>query len=327
MSITRVALLATVLLATTNMATALHAQSLGDVAKKTEEARAKKAEEERVKADKAPSSGISQPVTCDVLLQHSLAWWLGSMPTSAERDQLAACLAGSGRPAPASPSVSPAAPSAAATHGWPTPSPGQVKPANWNTMNAMEQAQWLCRDDPSRITDRCKMVLTETPAQTAPGFVAVNDPCQSLVGLAYYTCKHPNELQPVPVARWTADTCNAEHQSLSLLSERINQTVAQLQALTALPPPGSTAKASPTYPPTYRCNSDSSGSQTTTTCRPDGDSYHVVSPAQAFSDSLSQSLAEHAAASRFNALAAQVQTQQNQFDTRFRAWESHCTKP
>jgi len=297
-----------------------------------------------------PASKIStaQRVTCDALLQHPLAWWLGSMPTPAERDQLAACLAGSGQQAPASPSVHPA-PSAAV----------QDKPANWNRMNASEQAQWL------------------------------HDPCQSLVGSGYYTCKHPNEVQPAaqsvspatqanqmypsnwnrlsadqqatwnrltskswaemtsteqaewtnvlsvgrslsvaastgvaqytPGARWTPDTCDSERQSLSLLSERINQTVAQLQALAALPQPGPTAKASPTY----RCNSDSLGSQTTTTCRPDAG---YVSPGAAFSNALEDSLAKREAARRFDALAARVQTQQNQFDTRFREWESHCTK-
>src|SRR2546428_3459294 len=52
-----------------------------------------------------PASSTPQPVTCDALLQHPLAWWLGSMPTPAQRDQLAACLAGSGQQAPASPSV------------------------------------------------------------------------------------------------------------------------------------------------------------------------------------------------------------------------------
>jgi hypothetical protein len=60
-----------------------------------------------------PASSPPQPVTCDALLQHPLAWWLGSLPTAGERDQLAACLAGSRQQAPASPSVSPA-PSAAA---------------------------------------------------------------------------------------------------------------------------------------------------------------------------------------------------------------------
>lgn len=94
-----------------------------------------------------PASSTPQRVTCDALLQHPLAWWLGSMPTPAERDQLATCLAGSGQQAPASPLVS-AAPSAAM----------QDKPADWNTLTAMEQAHWLCRDDPSRITNRCKMV-------------------------------------------------------------------------------------------------------------------------------------------------------------------------
>jgi hypothetical protein len=121
--------------------------------------------------------------------------------------------------------------------------------------------------------------------------------------------------QYTPVARWTADTCDSERQSLSLLSERINQTIAQLQALAALPP----RIVQPPASSTYRCDSDSLGSQTTTTCRP-GMVY--VSPGAAFSDALSESLAEQ----RQNALAAQVQTQQNQFDTRVRAWESNCTK-
>jgi hypothetical protein len=354
MSVTRAALLATVLLATTNTATALHAQSLGDLAKKTEEAQAKKTEEERVKADKVVTTdkavkpnkaASSSSVTCDALLQHPLAWWLGSMPTSAERDQLAACLGGgSGQKAPASPSLS-AAPSAAA----------QDKPANWNSMSAQQQAWWLCRDDPSRITDRCKVVPKETAAQTVPAATQVTQRHPSnwnslnanqqatwtrLAPKTWLEMTSTEQVewkdilsvgQPLPstgvaqhtpvVAQWTADTCDSEHQSLSLLSERINKTIAQLQALAALPPPGSTAKA----PPTYRCDSDSLGSRTTTTCQPDT-GFVYVSPGAAFTNSLSQSLAERAADSRFDGLAAQVQTQQNQFDTRFLEWESHCTK-
>src|SRR5438309_6009416 len=93
---------------------------------------------------KKPASSAPQPAICDALLQHPLAWWLGSMPTSAERDQLAACLAGSGQRAPASPSVSPAASAAALD-----------KPANWNSLDALQQASWLCRDDPERLTAFC----------------------------------------------------------------------------------------------------------------------------------------------------------------------------
>ena len=103
---------------------------------------------------------------------------------------------------------------------------------------------------------------------------------------------------------------------------RINQTIAQLQTLAALPPPGSTAKASPRYPPTYRCNSYTSGSQTSTTC---DTPYNLESPGEAFVNAFQNALAERAAAKNFDALAAQVQTQQNQFDTRFREWELHCT--
>ena len=33
--------------------------------------------------------------SCDALLQHSLAWWLSSTPTVADRDQLTGCMAGS----------------------------------------------------------------------------------------------------------------------------------------------------------------------------------------------------------------------------------------
>jgi len=32
------------------------------------------------------------------------------------------------------------------------------KPENWSSMAAAEQAQWLCRDDPARRTERCRMV-------------------------------------------------------------------------------------------------------------------------------------------------------------------------
>lgn len=122
-----------------------------------------------------PASSTPQPVTCDALLQHPLAWWLSSMPTPAERDQLAACLAGSStrdtsgfahrsdRPfcpadvpcvdppqqATASPSVSPA-PSAAA----------QDKPTNWNTLFADQQTRFAS--------------------------------CRTLNGAAYYTCMHPD---------------------------------------------------------------------------------------------------------------------------------------
>jgi hypothetical protein len=37
-------------------------------------------------------------------------------------------------------------------------------PANWNTMNSQQQAWWLCRDDPDRVTARCKMVPKEPAA-------------------------------------------------------------------------------------------------------------------------------------------------------------------
>jgi len=35
-------------------------------------------------------------------------------------------------------------------------------------MTAQQQAWWLCRDDPERVTARCKMVLKETPTQKVP---------------------------------------------------------------------------------------------------------------------------------------------------------------
>jgi hypothetical protein len=45
----------------------------------------------------------------------------------------------------------------------------EAKPANWNAMGASEQAQWLCRDDPSRITGRCKMVPITSSQSSARG--------------------------------------------------------------------------------------------------------------------------------------------------------------
>lgn len=44
----------------------------------------------------------------------------------------------------------------------------EARPANWNTMGAAEQAKWLCRDDPSRITDRCKMIPPALGQQASP---------------------------------------------------------------------------------------------------------------------------------------------------------------
>jgi hypothetical protein len=35
-------------------------------------------------------------------------------------------------------------------------------------MGSQQQAWWLCREDPERVTDRCKMVIKETAASTVP---------------------------------------------------------------------------------------------------------------------------------------------------------------
>jgi hypothetical protein len=78
------------------------------------------------------------------------------------------------------------------------------KPANWNVMSAAEQAQWLCRDDPSRITARCKMVpISSSPDATSLSPVkptnenltiaketAQLERCRTLTGSAYYSCMH-----------------------------------------------------------------------------------------------------------------------------------------
>jgi hypothetical protein len=174
------AIFAAVLLALLSLVSSAAAQqqTLAGAAAAAAKARSAPAQETTEPVAPTTATTVTQPVTCDALLQHPLAWWRGSLPTPAERDQLTACLTGSGQHALASPSVS-AAPSA-------PPSPGQNLPTNLNMMSTVEQPQWLCRDDPSRITDRCKMVPKETAAQTVPPAAPLSF--------------------PVPVARRTADT-------------------------------------------------------------------------------------------------------------------------
>jgi hypothetical protein len=265
---------------------------------------------------KKPASSAPQPVTCDALLQHPLVWWLGAMPTPAERGQLAACLAGSGQRAPAPPSVS-QGPSAAA----------QDKPANWNMMDAQQQASWLCRDDPERVTALCNLMVPKKTAAQSPREAISNDAtyqrylttdlrkrAENGTQITRHfnqsewenycvghrddsgTCRGwmpgavvaPAQSTAAPVARWTADTCELEHQALLLLSARLNQAIPVVHQ-------------QPGPSPTYRCNSNGSS----TTCRPEN--HNVESGAAAFSRSLDESATEHARVA-----------QQHQFDTRFR---------
>src|SRR5687767_15104072 len=45
---------------------------------------------------------------------------------------------------------------------WAGPATAQsILPANWNFMDAQEQAWWICRDDASRMTARCRTVTPE----------------------------------------------------------------------------------------------------------------------------------------------------------------------
>jgi hypothetical protein len=50
-------------------------------------------------------------------------------------------------------------------------SPADALPANWNFMDAQEQAWWMCREDPERVTARCKNVTKQgeraSPAASA----------------------------------------------------------------------------------------------------------------------------------------------------------------
>ena len=211
--------------------------------------------------------------SCSALLQHPLAWWLSSAPTASERDQVTVCLAGSGRQAPASPSGS-AAPSTTV----------QNKPANWNTLNADEQATFL------RLEPKTWAQMTEQEHKDWYRILRSGQAAQT-------TAFTPPVSSPAPVARWTPDTCDSARQTLSLLSQRINQSLTQLQILSAMPPV-----------------------------------YHVNPPppiegsGAAAARALQEALAQRAAASRFDAVTAQIQTQQNEFDTRVRELESNCTK-
>jgi hypothetical protein len=187
-------------------------------------------------------------------------------------------------------------------------SSASTKPSNWNTMGAeeqaqwlcREQAQWLCRDDPSRVTARCKMV--SAPSQT-PVTTTAAKPVAAPATRAAQT-EQPQRVvaakprTAAPAARWTADACESERQSFSVLSERINQSIAQLKILAALPPPHIGPR----------------------------EIVPGSSPAAEGYFGYQNELLRQQAAARVASATKQVKTQQERFDTQFLEWQSHCTQ-
>jgi hypothetical protein len=247
-------------------------------------------------------SGITQTkpisatpfLSCDTLLQHPLGWWLSSAPTPVEREQLAACMSGTARVGVASPSVTA-----------PPQGNGVPKPRNWNIMTADEQATW------TRLAPKTWAQMTEQERKDWSRILAPK------VASAPASTPPPAAAASTVPARWTGQACESERQSLSLLSEQIRL---QLQALAAQSPAGSTTQSNGT-PSSYRCDSSTHGSQTTTTCEPEA---KYASPGAAFSQAFEQSMTQQTAQKRWDAMAALIRSQQNQFDARIEEWNSHC---
>ena len=238
--------------------------------------------------------------SCDALLQHSLAWWLSPEPTTADRNQLAACMSGA-----VTTIVSPA-PAAGAS-----PSPAIPHPSNWNLLLADEQAMW------SRLAPKAWRDMTEFEQKEWYRVLSKRSPsAESASG------GHPTAQAPTSIGGWTAATCDAERVSLGLLSHSIDQSEAQLQDLASAPPPSvARKKAQPQPPPTYRCTKD--GRETT--CQPDNTPKYG-SPGAAATQALDDSLADSQAEARFSSLAARVKALEQSFSARHAAWSSHCAK-
>src|SRR5262249_49724192 len=120
------------------------------------------------------------------------------------------------------------------------------------------------------------------------------------------------------IVRWTPEACESERQSLSLLSERIKLSIAQLQALAGQPAPATT---NPQRPPSLSCTSQTLGDQTRTTCEPEPT---FGSAGRAGFYAMQQAQAQQAAAARYAAAQGQVRAQQAEFDRRFQELESNC---
>ncbi len=225
-------------------------------------------------------SRASSPATtsgCAGLVERSLGWWLSAEPTTAQREQLQKCI--SGMPLPA------------------TSNAQSDKPANWSSMTNQQQAFWLCRDDPGRITARCKMV----PKETTPSRQS-----------------EPARLSQTPTAPrtgWSAIACQTEGQSLAMLSQQIDRGILQLQQLAG----GSPSAPTRNSPPSYTCKD---GLNNTVKCEPDYQG--PLSGAGGMAQALQQTLDRKRADARFERLAAQLQSQQADFQTRSDLWRENC---
>jgi hypothetical protein len=287
---------------------------------------------------------------CDGLLQHPLAWWLSSAPTAVERDQLSACMSAPGLPVTSAPSATTTSGVARPTN-WNILTADQqatwarLAPKTWREMTPGEQGEWTqilsigqtaAPPQPAHVSNDVayqRYLRTRLRKTTDDGKEVINPRHFSQTEWELYCAGHQSDtgtcqgwmpgavVATAPqLAQWTSDACESERQSLSLLSERVKQDIAQLQVLATMPTIGSTA-TSPTPPPTYRCDSSTLGSRTTATCEPEA---RYTSPGAAAAQAFEQSMAEQTAQKRWDALAAPVRAEQSQFNARMGAWNSHC---
>lgn len=240
--------------------------------------------------------GLSaQPVatTCADLLQHPLAWWLSSAPTSKERDVLTACMAGAGPLATTKASPSDDTPSVAALR----------RPSVWNTLSASDQALWtaLAPKTWAQMTEQERRdwvrILTPPVRQTNP--TGTRSALASSAGSA---------------KSWTPAECQSELQMLSLLSQQIDRSLMQIQSGTPSKPSGQGSTA----PPTYRC-SDAGASDVTCAPQP---SY--VNPGTAATNAINEFMARRDAEAALDAAVRAVRSQQQDFTTRSNQWSAHC---
>lgn len=346
------------------------------------------------------SAAVQKPsASCESLLQHSMAWWLSSAPTSADRDKLTACMAGTKQvQTPSAPSVSTRSSTPMSAHdanaiaqlslgmnseevekrlgppnrmegerwSYDTESMGllfiyfsagrikEVRP-QLNAMTTDQQAWWSCREDRERATTPCRAVPKDMPAPRLRPAAAVratdglNRPSNwnsmsaddqatwlRLVPktwaqmtdedrkewyriLARRSVELGASSSPATSPAWTPTTCMVESQALLLMSQNISQSMTYLQMTAGGP---AAAPVKPSAPPSYRCDSSSYGSDTTTRCRPEagGGDMYGYSPGI-----LSQINAGRSADARWNALYEQVKTLQDEYIARRSAWEQHCS--
>jgi hypothetical protein len=202
-------------------------------------------------------------------------------------------------------------------------------PTMWNSLTANQQATW------NRLAPKTWLEMTPAERVEWQTILSIGQPsttvstgvpttpttivCTTTAGTV--SCASPVAPLPqatVPSARWTADTCAAERDALTLLSARLDRLGTRLQALAVTSP--AVSPPPPASPPTYRCTRDTTD---TTTCRPEG--FPIVNGASAFSETLTRLTDQQAATKRFDVLAAQIQTEQAQFDTQWLQWKSRCT--